>query len=56
MWKAKRWALLVPTPGSFFSSSIKRAIGSAKRDIRNSRIAGFTDCPIELQTQKQKQT
>src|SRR5512143_2828170 len=33
MWKAKRWALLVPTPGSFFSSSIKRAIGSAKRDI-----------------------
>jgi hypothetical protein len=29
MWKAYRWALFVPTPGSFFNSSISRAIGSA---------------------------
>src|SRR2546430_12911698 len=33
MWKAKRCALLLPTPGSFFSSSIRRDIGSANFDI-----------------------
>jgi hypothetical protein len=32
MWKAKRWAVLLPTPGSFFSSSISRAMGSANFD------------------------
>src|SRR5512146_1570043 len=29
MKKASRCALLLPTPGSFFSSSMRRAIGSA---------------------------
>jgi hypothetical protein len=33
MWKARRWALLAPTPGSFFSSSIRRDIGSANFDM-----------------------
>src|SRR5712692_1467630 len=32
MWNASRCALLVPIPGSFFSSSISRAIGSANLD------------------------
>jgi hypothetical protein len=32
MWKANRWALLLPTPGSFFNSSINRVIGSANFD------------------------
>src|SRR6266571_450781 len=29
MWNASRCALLLPTPGSFFNSSISRAMGSA---------------------------
>jgi hypothetical protein len=29
IWKAKRCALLAPTPGSFFNSSMSLAIGSA---------------------------
>src|ERR1700675_2269706 len=33
MWNARRCALLLPIPGSFLSSSIRRVIGSAKRDI-----------------------
>src|SRR5713101_6770216 len=33
MWKASRCAVLLPMPGSFFSSSISRAIGSANLDI-----------------------
>src|ERR1700739_2709927 len=33
MWKARRWALFAPTPGSFFSSSIRRDMGSANLDM-----------------------
>jgi hypothetical protein len=36
---------LLPTPGSFLSSSIKRAMGSAKRDIR---IESFNHWGLEL--------
>src|SRR6185312_68999 len=32
MWKASRCAVLPPTPGSFFNSSMSRAIGSANLD------------------------
>src|SRR5208282_5286717 len=35
IWKARRWALLLPTPGNFFSSSMSRVIGSANLDIGN---------------------
>src|SRR6266498_4587322 len=35
IWNASRCADLLPTPGSFLSSSIRRAIGSAKRDIES---------------------
>src|SRR5579862_921681 len=35
MWKARRCALFVPTPGSFFSSSMSRDIGSANLDIKS---------------------
>src|SRR5207248_10421327 len=38
MWKASRCALLLPTPGSFFSSSIRRVIGSAKRGMEELRL------------------
>src|SRR5205807_7480997 len=34
IWKASRCALLLPTPGSFFNSSISRVIGSANLDMR----------------------
>src|SRR5690348_9559177 len=34
MWNASRCALLLPIPGSFFNSSMSRAIGSANLDIR----------------------
>src|SRR6476661_1721333 len=34
MWKARRWALLAPMPGSLRSSSMRRAMGSANRDMR----------------------
>src|SRR5580700_7502595 len=34
MWKARRWALFAPTPGSFFSSSIRRDMGSANLDMK----------------------
>src|SRR3954464_961711 len=33
MWKARRCADFPPMPGSFFSSSMRRAIGSANLDI-----------------------
>src|SRR5438309_11992232 len=33
MWKARRCALFAPTPGSFFSSSIRRDMGSANLDM-----------------------
>src|SRR6266436_7042328 len=33
MWKARRCALLLPIPGSFFNSSMSRVIGSANLDI-----------------------
>src|SRR5260221_7356567 len=36
IWNPSRCADLLPTPGSFFSSSMRRAIGSAKRDIGGS--------------------
>src|SRR6266498_840168 len=36
MWKARRWALLAPTPGSFFSSSMRRDMGSANLDMGES--------------------
>src|SRR5579871_5291910 len=33
IWNASRCADLLPTPGSFLSSSMRRAMGSAKRDM-----------------------
>src|SRR5690242_12515621 len=34
IWKARRCALLLPIPGSFFNSSMSRVIGSANLDIK----------------------
>src|SRR5882762_4026158 len=41
IWKARRCALLLPTPGSFFNSSMSRVIGSANLDIER-----FGNCVI----------
>src|SRR5258705_5475790 len=41
IWKARRCALLLPTPGSFFNSSMSRVIGSANLDIER-----FCNCVI----------
>src|ERR1035437_405254 len=46
-WKARRCADLVPIPGSFFSSSMRRDIGSANRDIRRATPVLFQAGEVE---------
>src|SRR5215472_3936880 len=50
MWNARRWALLVPTPGSFLSSSIRRDMGSANLDMRIEELSNYADSILVRRT------